>query len=159
MPVYGTFDDVADAVEAARADTVIVLSCPELDGHMLRRLGWRLEREDIDLIVANSLIDVAGARTTVRPVDGLPMLHVEHARLSGVARAFKSVFDWVGAGLGLLAAVAAAAGGRDRGEVRLARSGPVPADPGRQGRPRVPDLQVPDHVHRRRAPAGRARGT
>jgi exopolysaccharide biosynthesis polyprenyl glycosylphosphotransferase len=102
MPVYGTFDDVADAVVAARADTVIVLSCPELDGHILRRLGWRLERGDIDLIVANSLIDVAGARTTVRPVDGLPMLHVEHARLSGVARAFKSVFDWCGAAFGLL---------------------------------------------------------
>ncbi len=102
MPVYGTFDDVADAVEAARADTVIVLSCPELDGHILRRLGWRLEREDIDMIVANSLIDVAGARTTVRPVDGLPMLHVEHARLSGVARAFKMIFDWVGAGIGLI---------------------------------------------------------
>jgi len=102
MPVYGTFDDVAEAVEAARADTVIVLSCPELDGHILRRLGWRLEREDIDMIVANSLIDVAGSRTTVRPVDGLPMLHVEHARLSGAARAFKSVFDRVGAGLGLI---------------------------------------------------------
>ena len=45
LPVYGTFDDVADAVEAARADTVIVLSCPELDGHTLRRLAWRLERD------------------------------------------------------------------------------------------------------------------
>jgi exopolysaccharide biosynthesis polyprenyl glycosylphosphotransferase len=45
---------------------------------------------------------VAGARTTVRPVDGLPMLHVEHARLSGVARVFKSVFDWFGAAFGLI---------------------------------------------------------
>jgi exopolysaccharide biosynthesis polyprenyl glycosylphosphotransferase len=104
MPVYGTFDDVAVAVEAARADTVIVLSCPELDGHLLRRLGWRLEREDIDLIVANALIDVAGARTTVRPVDGLPMLHVEHARLSGAARVFKSIFDRCAAAVGLILA-------------------------------------------------------
>jgi exopolysaccharide biosynthesis polyprenyl glycosylphosphotransferase len=103
MPVYGTFDDVGEAVEAARADTVIVLSCPELDGHMLRRLAWRLEREDIDLIVASSLVDVAGARTTVRPVDGLPMLHVEHARLSGAARAVKSAFDRFGALCGLIA--------------------------------------------------------
>jgi exopolysaccharide biosynthesis polyprenyl glycosylphosphotransferase len=102
MPIYGTFDDVAEAVEAARADTVIVLSCPELDGHTLRRLGWRLERDDIDLIVANSLIDVAGARTTVRPVDGLPMLHVEHPRLSGAARVLKTMFDRVAAGVGLV---------------------------------------------------------
>jgi exopolysaccharide biosynthesis polyprenyl glycosylphosphotransferase len=102
MPVYGTFDDVAVAVQAARADTVIVLSCPELDGQTLRRLAWRLEREDIDLIVASSLVDVAGARTTIRPVDGLPMLHVEHPRLDGASRVVKSIFDRIGAGLGLI---------------------------------------------------------
>jgi exopolysaccharide biosynthesis polyprenyl glycosylphosphotransferase len=97
LPVYGTFDDVAEAVEAAAADTVIVLSCPELDGHVLRRLAWRLERDDIDLIVASALIDVAGDRTTIRPVDGLPMLHVEHPRLEGGARVVKEIVDRVGA--------------------------------------------------------------
>jgi exopolysaccharide biosynthesis polyprenyl glycosylphosphotransferase len=99
LPVYGTFDDVADAVEAAGADTVIVLGCPELDGLTLRRLAWRLERDDIDLILASSLIDVAGDRTTIRPVDGLPMLHVEHPRLAGGARLVKEAVDRVGAAL------------------------------------------------------------
>jgi exopolysaccharide biosynthesis polyprenyl glycosylphosphotransferase len=102
IPVYGTFDDVAVAVRAAEADTVIVLSCPELDGQKLRRLAWRLERGDVDLIVASSLMDVAGARTTIRPVDGLPMLHVEHPRLSGASRMVKTVFDRVGAAAGLV---------------------------------------------------------
>jgi exopolysaccharide biosynthesis polyprenyl glycosylphosphotransferase len=97
LPVYGTFDDVAVAVNAAAADTVIVLSCPELDGHTLRRLAWQLERDDIELVVASSLIDVAGDRTTIRPVDGLPMLHVDHPRLTGAPRVFKEVFDRVGA--------------------------------------------------------------
>jgi exopolysaccharide biosynthesis polyprenyl glycosylphosphotransferase len=97
LPVYGTFDDVADAVEAAAADTVLVLSCPELDGVVLRRLAWRLERDEVDLIVASALIDVAGARTTIRPVDGLPMLHVEHPRLHGGARVVKDVVDRLGA--------------------------------------------------------------
>lgn len=99
LPVYGTFDDVAMAVNMAAADTVIVLSCPELDGHTLRRLAWQLERDDIDLIVASALVDVAGDRTTIRPVDGLPMMHVDHPRLTGGKRAFKSVFDIVGATL------------------------------------------------------------
>ena len=103
LPVYGTFDDVAHAVNVAAADTVIVLSCPELDGHTLRRLAWQLERDDIDLIVASSLIDVAGDRTTIRPVDGLPMLHVEHPRFTGSKRVFKEIFDRVGAGLLILA--------------------------------------------------------
>jgi exopolysaccharide biosynthesis polyprenyl glycosylphosphotransferase len=99
LPVYGTFDDVADAVEAAGADTVIVLSCPELDGTVLRRLAWRLERDDIDLIVASALVDVAGDRTTIRPVDGLPMLHVEHPRLAGGGRMIKEMVDRTGAAL------------------------------------------------------------
>ncbi len=77
---------------------MIVLSCPELDGHALRRLAWRLERDDIDLIVASALVDVAGDRTTIRPVDGLPMLHVEHPRLAGgAARGQGPSFDRVGA--------------------------------------------------------------
>lgn len=97
VPVHGTFDDVAEAVEKAAADTVLVLSCPELDGQALRRLAWRLERDEVDLIVASALVDVAGGRTTIRPVDGLPMMHVEHPRLQGGARFVKEVVDRIGA--------------------------------------------------------------
>ena len=81
---------------------MVVLSCPELDGHALRRLAWQLERDEVDLIVASALIDVAGARTTIRPVDGLPMLHVEHPRLPGGSRVVKELVDRVGAALLLL---------------------------------------------------------
>lgn len=103
LPVYGTFDDVARAVELADADTVVVLSCPELDGAALRRLAWRLERDEVDLVVASALVDVAGARTTIRPFDGLPMLHVEHPRLHGGLRLVKELVDRVGAFLLLVA--------------------------------------------------------
>ncbi|MEV4342909.1 sugar transferase [Actinoplanes sp. NPDC049596] len=103
-PVYGTFDGVAAAVARSDADTVVVLSCPEIDGPALRRLAWQLERDEIDLIVASTLVDVAGDRTTIRPVDGLPMLHVEHPRLKGSARLVKAAFDRVGAFVLLLLA-------------------------------------------------------
>lgn len=96
-PVYGSFEDVAAAVRHSGADTVVVLSCPEIDGAELRRLAWQLERDEIDLIVASTLVDVAGDRTTIRPVDGLPMLHVEHPRFKGSARLVKAAFDRVGA--------------------------------------------------------------
>ena len=96
-PIYGTFDDVAGAVSLADADTVVVLSCPEIDGAALRRLAWQLERDEIDLIVASTLVDVAGDRTTIRAVEGLPMLHVEHPRLKGSARLVKAAFDRAGA--------------------------------------------------------------
>ncbi|MFI7599233.1 sugar transferase [Actinoplanes sp. NPDC049681] len=93
VPVFGALGAAANSAAAAGADTVMVLSCPELDGAMLRRLAWELERDDIDLIVSSSLVDTAGDRITVRPVDGLPMMHIEHPRLSGGRRLIKSVFD------------------------------------------------------------------
>jgi len=96
-PIWGTFDEIASAVERSDADTVVVLACPEIDGTALRQLAWQLERNEIDLIVASTLVDVAGDRTTIRPVDGLPMLHVEHPRLKGSARVVKAIFDRVGA--------------------------------------------------------------
>ena len=102
-PIYGDFDDAATAVQRAKADTVIVLSCPELDASALRRLAWKLERDDVDLIMASAVIDVAGDRTTIRPVDGLPLLmHVEHPRLRGGQRALKEMFDRVVSLVGLI---------------------------------------------------------
>ncbi|MBN1171338.1 MAG: sugar transferase [Micromonosporaceae bacterium] len=101
--VYGDFERVAEAVAQAGADTVIVLSCPEIDGAALRRLAWQLEHDDIDLIVASSLVDVAGDRTTIRPMDGMPLLHIEHAYLKGVRRIAKEVVDRIVALLMLVA--------------------------------------------------------
>ena len=69
-----------------------VLACPEMDGVTLRRLAWELEKDGTDLCVAPALMD-AGPRTTIRPVAGLPLLHVDHAELTGAKRAIKSFFD------------------------------------------------------------------
>lgn len=123
--IYGTFDDVAHAVARARADTVIVLSCPEIDGPALRRLAWRLERDEIDLVVASTLVDVTGDRTTIRPVDGLPLLHVEHPRLRGSRLVLKGLLDRAGAAvlLVLFAPVLLALAAM----VRFSSDGPGPA--------------------------------
>jgi exopolysaccharide biosynthesis polyprenyl glycosylphosphotransferase len=104
VDVFGTFDDVDAAVRLLRADTVAVLACPEMDAAALRRLSWALERTGTDLVVSMALLDVAGPRTTIRPVDGLPMLHVEHAELSGSRRLLKALFDRALAGLALVLA-------------------------------------------------------
>ncbi|WP_396704542.1 sugar transferase [Microbispora sp. H10836] len=114
VPVLGDFSDVPLVVEQVRADTVAVLACPELDGTALRRLAWRLERTRTDLVVAPALMEVAGPRTAIRPVAGLPLLHVEHPELAGGRRLVKDVFDRLVAGAALvvlaplLAAVAVA---------------------------------------------------
>ncbi len=93
IPIAGTFADAAQVAGATGADTVAVLACPEMDGLALRRLAWELEKEGTDLCVAPALLDVAGPRTTIRPVAGLPLLHVDHPELTGAKRAIKSFFD------------------------------------------------------------------
>ncbi|MFB9964742.1 sugar transferase [Sinosporangium siamense] len=93
VPVAGDFSDLPLVVEQERADTVAVLACPELDGVALRRLAWRLERTHTELVVAPALMEVAGPRTTIRPVAGLPLLHVEHPELTGGRQYAKNVFD------------------------------------------------------------------
>jgi exopolysaccharide biosynthesis polyprenyl glycosylphosphotransferase len=93
VPVAGGLPDAARVAGQSGADTVAVLACPEMDGAALRRLAWELEKEGTDLYVAPALMDVAGPRTTIRPVAGLPLLHVDHAELTGAKWAVKSVFD------------------------------------------------------------------
>jgi exopolysaccharide biosynthesis polyprenyl glycosylphosphotransferase len=93
VPVAGGLRDAARVAGETGADTVAVLACPEMDGLALRRLAWELEKEGTDLCVAPALMDVAGPRTTIRSVAGLPLLHVDHAELSGAKRALKSFFD------------------------------------------------------------------
>jgi len=102
VPVAGGLDNVASVVAESHADTVAVLACPEMNGRRLRELAWRLEKSNTDMCVASALLDVAGPRTTIRPVAGLPLLHVDHPELAGIRRVVKGVFDKVLAGLALI---------------------------------------------------------
>lgn len=102
VPVLGDFSEVPLAVQAAGADMVAVLACVEMNGTALRRLAWQLEKSGTELIVAPGLMEVAGPRTTIRPIAGLPLLHVEHPELAGARRVLKDLFDRLTAGMLLL---------------------------------------------------------
>ena len=138
VPVAEGLDLAAETADQVGADTVIVLACPELDGPHLRRLAWQLERQDIELVVASALVEVAGERTTIRPIDGLPMLHVEHPRLSGPRWVVKALFDRLGAAFALLLLAPVLAGCALA--IKLDRNAPGPVlfkqiRVGRHGRP------------------------
>ena len=96
VPVISGVDAVDDLVSVVRvhhADTVAVLACPEMIGPKLRELAWALEKTGTDLCVAPALLDVAGPRTTIRPVAGLPLLHMDHPEFTGTRWLIKSLFD------------------------------------------------------------------
>ena len=102
VPICGDLDSVGSVVSRFQADTVAVLACPEMDGTRLRELAWDLEKTGTEMCVASALLDVAGPRTTIRPVAGLPLLHVDHAELAGGKKVIKEVFDKVSALLALV---------------------------------------------------------
>ena len=93
VPAVVGLGSVTEVVQRFHADTVAVLACPEMSGVRLRELAWELEKTDTDLCVAPALLDVAGPRTTIRPVAGLPLLHVDHPEFTGARRVIKTAFD------------------------------------------------------------------
>ncbi len=104
LPVLGGLDEVVDVVRRYEVDTVAVMPCPELDGAALRRLGWELESTEAELLLAPAVTEFVGPRVGIRPVCGLPLLHVERPELRGVRRLGKAAVD---GGLAALALVLA----------------------------------------------------
>ena len=102
VPVHGRPEDALDALFVSGADVLAVAGDSALAPGALRTLAWRLEGTGIDLIVAPAVTDVAGPRIAIRPVAGVPLLHVEEPQLSGGARLFKECFDRTVAALALV---------------------------------------------------------
>ncbi|KQS68832.1 sugar transferase [Modestobacter sp. Leaf380] len=123
VPVLGDLDQVAEVVRRHEVDTVAVLPSPELDGAKLRRLGWELEKTRAELLLAPAVTEVVGPRVNIRPVCGLPLMHVERPEMRGIRRLTKAAVDKCAAALVIvlllpvLAATAAA--------VKATSSGPV----------------------------------
>jgi exopolysaccharide biosynthesis polyprenyl glycosylphosphotransferase len=95
LPVLGSLTQVIDAVAASRADTVAVASGPGMSPTVLRHLSWQLEGTGVDLVVAPALTDVAGPRINIRPVAGLPLLHVDEPDLVGFRPRVKATVERV----------------------------------------------------------------
>ena len=105
VAVVGTSASIVPALRDTGADTVAVGAWSDLSQADLRRLSWQLEGSGVDLVVAPSLTDVAGPRIHIRPVSGLPLLHVEEPEFSGGRRLLKTTVDRGVALLGLALAM------------------------------------------------------
>lgn len=102
VPVVATPEDLVERIGACGADAVIVADAAVLGLGAIRRFAWALEGRGVDLIVAPTITGVAGPRIAVRPVAGLPLLHVEEPRLSGGARVAKGIVERTAAAVLLL---------------------------------------------------------
>ncbi len=95
VPVLGVIGDLADVVRRENADTVVVVGGSYHSAADLRRVSWELEGQDVDLLVAPTLTDVAGPRVRMRHVAGLPLVHVAEPPVSKARGPLKRVFDTV----------------------------------------------------------------
>ncbi len=93
VPALGSLTTVMEAVRRADADTIAVTNSRGINARTLRRLAWELEGTEISLVVAPQLVDVAGPRISIRPIAGLPLLHVEQPEFTGARRVLKRVQD------------------------------------------------------------------
>jgi exopolysaccharide biosynthesis polyprenyl glycosylphosphotransferase len=91
--VVGSFDDVKELVLELDAHAIVVAPSPSMSAERLRQLAWDLEETGVDMLVAPALVDVAGPRIHVSPVEGQTLLHVQTPRLTGVHALVKITFD------------------------------------------------------------------
>ncbi|PQP25181.1 sugar transferase [Rhodococcus opacus] len=102
IPVLGDEQDVVASLEFCQADTVAVTATEHLGHDGMRDLAWALEPHHVDLVVAPGMMDVSGPRLSMRPVAGLPLIHVEKPQYHGAQRFSKLAFDFVFATLALI---------------------------------------------------------
>jgi exopolysaccharide biosynthesis polyprenyl glycosylphosphotransferase len=102
VALLGDLDSIRDTVALANADMVAVTSSQEIGADRLRWISWQLEDTTTDLVVSPGLVEVAGSRLHIRPILGLPLLHVEQPRFTGVHRLLKDGLDRTIAALALL---------------------------------------------------------
>jgi exopolysaccharide biosynthesis polyprenyl glycosylphosphotransferase len=134
VPVLGSAEKVRRLCDDVGADTVLVTRGGFATAREMRRVAWDLEGSSIQLVVVPSVNEVAGSRIHVRPVAGLPLLHLEQPQGGEAGGLTKRVFDMAGATIALILlspvmlALAVAVAAEDRGPVffrqpRIGRDG------------------------------------
>lgn len=123
VPVLGAPEQALSLIDESGATVVIFGEGSLQAGTEFNRLARQFEGSDADLIVVPALTDISARRMIVRPVAGLPLVHIEKPRAEKAGDWSKRLFDVVGSSAlivmlsPVLAAVALA--------VKLGDGGPV----------------------------------
>jgi exopolysaccharide biosynthesis polyprenyl glycosylphosphotransferase len=96
IPVLGNVDDIALAVRND-VDVVFFAGGAHTSGSELRRAIYELEHTAVQLVVAPSVSGISEDRVQLRPVGGLPLVHIDPPRWTDASRLGKRTFDLVGA--------------------------------------------------------------
>ncbi|MCW2846475.1 MAG: Exopolysaccharide biosynthesis polyprenyl glycosylphosphotransferase [Marmoricola sp.] len=103
IPVIGSVSEVTEIARQQEADVVFFAGGSVDSAAQLRRVAWELEDSATQVLVAPTLTDVSHERIQLRPVGGLPLIHLEKPRSALARRKAKRTFDLVGSSLLLMA--------------------------------------------------------
>lgn len=93
IPVVGRESELIGTVRAQAPDVLLFAAGSSATEEEFRRNAWRLEDLDLEMIVVPGLSEVAKERMTMRPVAGLPLVHLDPPRSRQAGRRGKRVFD------------------------------------------------------------------
>ncbi len=98
IPVLGHSEEVRAVVDELNPDIVFFTAGAVSSSTALRRLAWDLEdHAHVQIIVAPNVTDVSSERISIRPVAGLPLMHLGRSRSQLATNDAKRAFDLVGA--------------------------------------------------------------
>ncbi|MCW2849449.1 MAG: sugar transferase, partial [Marmoricola sp.] len=93
IPLLGSTRSIAALAVAAQTDVVFLAGGAFTSSTEMRRLAWDLEHEEIAVVIAPSVSDVSRERMSMRPVGGVPLIHLEKPRSQDAGRRAKRTFD------------------------------------------------------------------
>jgi exopolysaccharide biosynthesis polyprenyl glycosylphosphotransferase len=96
VPVVGNAEEVSSVAADVNADVVFFAGGGIESGRELRRNGWELAEHGVQVVVAPSVTDVSRERVRIRPVGGLPLMHLDPPGSADAVRWGKRLFDIVG---------------------------------------------------------------
>ncbi|WP_372696883.1 sugar transferase [Arthrobacter sp. JSM 101049] len=105
LPLMHGGAGIEQEVSRLGADAVVVAGALQGGNRAIQDLGWRLERTRTEVILVSSLTNVAGPRIRMRPVEGLPLMHVELPTFTGWRHVLKRAMDIAVSSVALLVLV------------------------------------------------------
>lgn len=102
VPILGDESQLLDLVRAEQPDIVLFTAGSSASAEEFRRVAWELEGLEVSVIVVPAVSEISGDRIRMRPVAGLPLVHMDLPRPSKALKNGKRLFDIVGSALLLL---------------------------------------------------------
>jgi exopolysaccharide biosynthesis polyprenyl glycosylphosphotransferase len=93
VPVMGTETGLVEALAVDAVDIVVVTDTEHLGHDGMRELAWELEGNDVDLLVAPNVVDVAGPRVHLEAHGNMPLIYLSGPAYSRARTIRRAVFD------------------------------------------------------------------